>query len=76
LRPTLYFDDEIPKWFLSLMHNCWSHDIRSRPNAYTLYQKFDNWINYGDEFRDLEYNVIGPLVESDFHNEATYTSQI
>ncbi|CAI2178915.1 5294_t:CDS:2 [Funneliformis geosporum] len=74
LRPTLYQDDEIPMCFETLMRHCWSYDIRSRPNAYTLYQKFQNWID-GEKFEVVQYDVTEPLDESEFHRKAIYTSQ-
>ncbi|GBB90854.1 hypothetical protein RclHR1_17970003 [Rhizophagus clarus] len=72
LRPKIYREDEIPYCFVSLMRNCWNSDARCRPTAYTLYEKFNSWIEYGEEFEDIEWNVTEP---SNYHRKAVYTSR-
>src|SRR5207248_1370719 len=74
LRPTLY-KDEIPLCFENLMRNCLNADAKNRPNAYTLYKKFDYWFENGEEFENVEWNTIPPIDESKFNSEAIYTSR-
>jgi hypothetical protein len=55
------------------MRHCLNFDIRSRLGAYTLYEKFNSWIEYGEEFENVEWKIIQPKDESEFHSEAIYT---
>lgn len=72
LRPTVYPEDEVPDCFVNLMRHCWNSDVRSRPNAYTLFEKFNYWIEYGEEFEDIEWNITEPSI---CHRKAVYTSR-
>ncbi|PKK77854.1 hypothetical protein RhiirC2_731137 [Rhizophagus irregularis] len=54
------------------MRNCWNSDVRSRPNAYTLYEKFNSWIEYSEAFEDMEWNITEPSI---YHRKAVYTSR-
>ncbi|RIA81698.1 kinase-like domain-containing protein [Glomus cerebriforme] len=75
LKPTLYQDDEIPSRFENLMHHCLNFNPKNRPNAYTLYKKFHDWIE-NEEFEHMKWETIRPLDESEYHSEANYMSQI
>jgi serine/threonine protein kinase len=72
LRPKIYRDDNVPFCFDQLMRHCWNSDAKSRPNAYTLFEKFNQWIGYGEEFDDVEWNITEPFK---FHKKAIYTSR-
>ncbi|EXX60869.1 Skm1p [Rhizophagus irregularis DAOM 197198w] len=72
LRPKVYQEDGIPRCFVNLMRNCWNSDVRSRPNAYTLYEKFNSWIEYSEAFEDMEWNITEPSI---YHRKAVYTSR-
>ncbi|GBC03114.1 hypothetical protein RclHR1_00050022 [Rhizophagus clarus] len=75
LKPTLYQDDKIPSCFENLMHQCWNFNPKMRPNAYTLYKKFCDWIDDDELFEDVRWNTIKPVKRSDYHGEANYMSQ-